>query len=202
MRRIKFDIDENDKVTGVKAISIVEKPAMESDFVALSKETAMIELKVEGYKQVLAGLALIPEKDILRTMPSGEKYFAYFTKESIERIRDKFHKQLLTDRVNVGHKQDKYIDAYLIESFIIDSEELLSAVKAKGISEPVLGSWFVAYKVEHEETFKKVLSGELNGFSVEIFVNKFFSKDEAEKPEEVTLKPKSYFERRLKINRI
>ena len=203
MKRVKFDIDEDDKITGVKTISIVDKPAIESDFVAFSEEKPFVELKVEGYKQVLAGLALIPNKDIARSGPNGESYVAYFTPESIERIRNKFHKQLLTDRVNVDHKQDKYIDAFLIESFIIDSPEREADVKAKGISGGVMGSWFVAYKVEDEQTFKRVLSGELRGFSVEIFVNKFFSKEEEVKDTpKPTGKPKKYFERRSKINRV
>src|SRR5690606_18742829 len=115
MRRVKFDIDEDDSLTGVKTISIVDKPAIESDFIAFSAEDTMIELKLHNYKQVVAGLALIPDKDILRTAPDGEKYLAYFTTESIERIRNKFHKMLLTSNVNVDHKQNKYINAFLIE---------------------------------------------------------------------------------------
>lgn len=205
MRRVKFDIDEDDKVTGVKTISIVDKPAIQSEFIAFSDDApSFVELKVEGYKQVLAGLALIPDKDILRSGPNNEQYMAYFTPESIERIRNKFHKQLLTDRVNVDHKQDKYIDAFLIESFIIDSAERLADVQAKGISGGVMGSWFVAYKVEDEQTFKRVLSGELRGFSVEIFVNKFFRAEEPKQTEEVKPvgKSKKYFERRSKINRV
>lgn len=205
MKRVKFDIDEEDNVTGVKTISIVDKPAIESEFVAFAAtEQPFVELKVEGYKQVLAGLALIPNKDIPRRGPNGEQYVAYFTPESIERIRNKFHKQLLTDRVNVDHKQDKYIDAFLIESFIIDSPEREADVKAKGISGGVQGAWFVAYKVEDEQTFKRVLSGELRGFSVEIFVNKFFKSEEPEevKPDPPKGRPKKYFERRLKINKV
>jgi hypothetical protein len=205
MRRIKFDIDESDKMTGVKAISIVDEPAIGSDFIAFSKEKPeYVELKSEQYKQVLAGLALIPDKDILRTLPSGEQYYAYFTKESIERIRNKFHKQLLMDRVNVDHKQDKFIDSFMIESFIIDSPEREADVKEKGIEHGVMGSWFVAYKVEDAETFKRVIDGELRGFSVEIFVNKFFRKEEEAKPDGKAepLKSKKDFERRLAINRI
>lgn len=175
MRRIQFDIDDNDQTTGVKTISIVDDPAIDSKFVALSKEKVqLIELKT--YKQVLAGLALIPDKDIPRTSPKGESYVAYFTKEGIERIRNKFHKELMNNRVNVEHQQSEYINAYMIESFIIDSDERLADVKAKGINDAVMGSWFVAYKIEDKEVFAKALAGELNGFSVEIFIKNMFEK--------------------------
>lgn len=176
MRRVQLDIDENDATTGVKTISIVSDPAIESDFVAMSKELQFVELAAP-YKQVLAGLALIPDKDIPRTARNGEKYVTTFSKEAIERIRNKFHKELMTSNVNVQHDQKQYIRAYLIESFIIDSPERLSDVKAKGIKEATDGAWFVAYKVEDKETFAKALSGELKGFSVEIYVKSLFEKE-------------------------
>lgn len=181
MKRVKFEIDPNDDLTGVKTMSLVDEPAMESDFVAFSKEKPQyIELKVEGYKQVVAGLALIPEKNVLRVASDGEKYLAYFTKDSIEQIRNKFHKQMLTNQVNVDHSQQDYINAYLIESFIIDSEQRLADVANKGIKEPVMGSWFVAYKIEDKQVFQEVLDGKLKGFSVEIFVQKLFKKEKTE----------------------
>lgn len=220
MRRVKFEIDPNDKGTGVKAISLVDEPALESNFVAFSKDKPQyIELKLEGYKQVVAGLALIPDKDIIR-LSGGEKYVAFFTKESIEKIRDKFHKEQMTSNVNVDHSQDDFIEGYLIESFIIDSSERLADVTAKGIKDAVLGSWFVAYKIEDEKVFKEVLDGKLRGFSVEIFVNKISMSQKEIIPtgtytlkgsdliavfnrmqlkEEPKLKSKGIFERRLKM---
>lgn len=219
MRRVKFEIDPEDKGTGVKAISLVDEPAIESNFIAFSKEKPQyVELKLEGYKQVVAGLALIPDKDIIR-LSGEEKYIAFFTRDSIERIRDKFHKEQMTSNVNVDHSQDDFINAYLIESFIIDSPERLADVTAKGIKDAVLGAWFVAYKIEDEKVFKEVLDGKLRGFSVEIFVNKISMVKEI-KPEatytikgedliaviqrvqpkpEVKLKSKGIFERRLKM---
>jgi hypothetical protein len=175
MKRVKFEIDPKDGVTGVKVMSLVDVPAMQSEFVAMAEEKPQyVEMKLEGYKQVVAGLALIPDKDFLRKTPEGEAYKAYFTKESIESIRNKFHKEQMTANVNVDHSQHDFIDAYLIESFIIDSPERLADVTAKGIKDGVIGAWFVAYKIEDEKTFKMVLDGKLKGFSVEIFVHKMF----------------------------
>src|SRR5690606_17873906 len=120
MRRIQFDIDVNENDQGVKTMSIVDEPAIESNFIFFAKEKPKyVELKANGYKQVVAGLALIPDKDILRFDEAGEPYNAYFTAESIEKIRNKFHKEGLGNNVNVDHNSNKYIDAYLLESFII-----------------------------------------------------------------------------------
>lgn len=179
MRRIQFDIDENDDTTGVKAISIVDDPAIDSNFVTLSKEATLVEL-AGPYKQILAGLALIPDKDIPRRTPNGEPYVAYFTKEGIERIRNKFHKELMNNKVNVDHKQDKFINAYMVESFIVDSDHRIEDLKAKGIKDAVKGAWFVAYKIEDKEVFAKALAGEFKGFSVEIFIKNLFEKPKEE----------------------
>jgi hypothetical protein len=185
MRRVEFDVDENDVGTGVKTMSIVAAPAIESDFVAFSKEAHYVELQ-GPYKQILAGMALIPDKDIPRIL-RGEKVMAHFTKEGIERIRNKFHKELMINRVNVGHREDGYIDAYMVESFIVDSDHRLADVKAKGIKDPVMGSWFVAYKIEDKEIFSKALAGELKGFSVEIFIKNIFEKPKEDKEIESAL---------------
>lgn len=177
--RISFEINPEDPIEGVKVMSLVDEPAIESDFIFLSKKTEnkFIELKSEKYKQIVAGLALIPDKDIYREDANGNPYYGYFTKESIEVIRNKFHEELMTNRVNTDHNSNGYVDAFLIESFVIDSQERLSDVLAKGIKEAVLGSWFVAYKINDPTTFKRVLSGELKGFSVEIFLSKFYKQE-------------------------
>src|SRR5690606_19781932 len=124
MRRIQFDIDENDDTTGVKTISIVDDPAIDSNFVTLSKQDVTLLELAGPYKQILAGLALIPDKDIPRRTPNGEPYVAYFTAEGIERIRNKFHKELMNNKVNVDHNQGKFINAYM------RSEEHTSAVQS------------------------------------------------------------------------
>lgn len=175
MKKVKFDIDETDSLQGVKVISLVDEPAIESNFVFFKKEKskAFIELKGEKYKQIVAGLALIPDKEILRYTKDDQPFVGYFTKEAIEKIRDKFSKERLTDRVNVDHSSDNYIDAYLLDNYIIESEQQLEHVKNLGIDQAVIGSWFVSYKIEDKEIFEKVVSGELNGFSVEIFLQQF-----------------------------
>ena len=120
------------------------------------------------YKQVLAGLALVPDKMMYRYDETNEyEYFVYFDSEGIEKIRDKFHKEKNTDLVNLQHS-DEQVDAYLIESYIINSPERLEEVKSQGIDEAVLGAWYVQYKLVDADAFADALDGEINGFSIEI----------------------------------
>jgi hypothetical protein len=178
MRKVKFEIDENSELQGVKTISLVDQPAIESDFIFFNKDkNQFIELKSENYKQVVAGLALIPNKYILRFDGLGQEYYGYFTADVIEKIRNKFHKEQLGSLVNTDHSSTNYVNAYLLESFIIDSEQRLQDVTARGIEGATMGSWFVAYKIEDAQTFQRVVSGELRGFSVEVFLQQFCKVD-------------------------
>lgn len=56
------------RVTGgdLFAVSLVEDPAIESNFIALSKER--IPIKLEDEKRLLVGAALVPNKPIYRNV--------------------------------------------------------------------------------------------------------------------------------------
>lgn len=172
---VQFTFDETDPKAGMAAISLVDQPAIESNFHIFSNDIVEIKyFKSEGVEGRVEGLVLIPDKLILRKDKQGNPYYGYFTAETIEKLRDKFHKELKTNNVSTDHN-GKAIDAYLTESFIIKDEHQLASVKArgKGIPNATIGSWFVQEKVEDDKTIQRVLSGELNGFSVEAFLDTF-----------------------------
>jgi hypothetical protein len=80
MRIVELIIDEKDETSGIEAVSVVESPAIESDFIALKKHE--IELKeVDAEKRILMGAALIPNKQIYRTNDKNEEYYIYFLKQ-------------------------------------------------------------------------------------------------------------------------
>ena len=60
---IELFIDETDESLGIEAISIVDKPAIDEDFVALSKQKIEFA-EVDKEKKILLGPALIPNKPI------------------------------------------------------------------------------------------------------------------------------------------
>ena len=77
---IELFIDEEDEVSGIEAVSIVESPAIESDFIALkNQEFKFAEVNKE--KRILMGAALIPNKPIYRKNDENE-YYIYFSKDT------------------------------------------------------------------------------------------------------------------------
>ena len=76
---------EDENVDEVFAISLVESPAIESDFVYFDKEEIAFA-SVNKEQQMLIGAILIPEKRILRVDGEGQPYHVYFTKDTVKKL--------------------------------------------------------------------------------------------------------------------
>ena len=147
------------------AISMVEAPAIESNFVALAKEE---EDKVQVFlesneRHMVYGAALIPEKDIYRNNGEQEFYIS-FTKESIEKLSQDFMKEYRQHEVKTDH-EDVANEVCVVESWLVE-DSYKDKANALGINVPE-GTWMVGMKVNNIETWERVKSGELKGFSVE-----------------------------------
>ena len=147
------------------AISMVESPAIESDFVALSKEE---EDKVQVFlesneRHMVYGAALIPDKDIYRNNGEQEFYIS-FTKESIEKMSQDFMKEYRQHEVKTDHDEVAN-EVCVVESWLVE-DSYKDKSNALGINVPE-GTWMVGMKVNNIETWERVKSGELKGFSVE-----------------------------------
>jgi len=157
---------------GVYAISIVDFPAIESNFIALSKELKpqYSLAKVNEEKRLLVGAALIPNKQILRKDNEGNNFYVYFAKETVKQAAYKFLKSNAHHNHTLQH--DKEIEGlYVAESWIVESENDKS--KDYGLNVPI-GTWMVAVKVENDEIWnEQIKSGNAKGFSIEAyFANK------------------------------
>lgn len=147
------------------AISMVEAPAIESDFVALAKEE---EDKVQVFlesneKHMVYGAALIPDKDIYRNNGEQEFYIS-FTKESIEKMSQDFMKEYRQHEVKTDHDEVAN-EVCVVESWLVQ-DAYKDKANALGINVPE-GTWMVGMKVNNIETWDRIKAGELKGFSVE-----------------------------------
>ena len=151
------------------AISLVEFPAIESDFVALSKqdEDKKQVFLESNEKHMVYGAALIPEKDIYRNDGENE-YYISFTPESIEKMSQDFMKEYRQHQVTTDHEEVAN-EVCVVESWLV-SDAYKDKSNALGISVPE-GTWMVGMKVNNIETWERIKAGELNGFSVESLIS-------------------------------
>lgn len=150
----------------VYSISLVNEPAIESNFIYLSKEKPVQICLETSEKHIVMGAVLIPDKPIYRNQ-GGEEFYIQFSAETIEKLA---YQYLAKDRIYSFTQQHEDVadDIYVVETWLKTSENDKS--KDYGIDVPI-GSWLMAAKVENEEIWDKIKSNEMNGFSIEAFVN-------------------------------
>ena len=173
------------------AISLVEEPAIEEDFVALAKQKEQI-LFVINEKHMIYGAVLVPDKDIYRN--NGEQeYFISFTKESIEKMSQEYMKEYRQREVTLDH-EEYATEICLVETWLKSDMNCDKSV-ALGLNPNLpIGTWFAGMKVNNIETWERIKNGELKGFSVESMVSledfaKQTIKQEAEPQAEPVVEP-------------
>lgn len=149
------------------AISMVESPAIESDFVALSKEEEKRVFLESDERHMVYGAALIPDKDIYRNNGEQEFYIS-FTKESIEKMSQDFMKNYRQNEVTLDH-EEMANDITITESWLVE-DPYKDKANALGINVPQ-GTWMIGMKVNQIDVWERVKSGELKGFSVESMIS-------------------------------
>lgn len=178
MNLIELIIDEKDDLSGVDAISVVENPAIQSNFVALKSEEIKLA-QVDTEKRILMGPVLIPEKPIFRRNGEDE-YYIYFSKNTVNKASQLFFKNGNQNNWTLEH--DKQIQGLtVVESWIVeDTQKDKSAIY--NLSVPV-GTWMASVKVEDDNIWNDfVKTGKVKGFSLEgYFADKLETKKELSK---------------------
>ena len=182
MNLIELILDETMALTGIDAISLVEHPAIEEDFIALNTQKKQTFALQNQEKRLLMGAALIPDKPIYRTDGENE-YYVYFSKDTVRKAMELFFKKGYQSNATIEHDYEVE-GTTIVESWIIE-DETLDKSRAYGLDLPV-GTWMVSMKVDNESIWKRVKDGEFKGFSIEgYFVDKVnFAKQEIAKLEE------------------
>ena len=171
LKRYKVGLDSE-----TMAISLVTEPAIEIDFIHMSKDEERKPIFLEkDEKYMVYGPVLIPDIDIYRN--NGEQeYYLSFTKESIEKMSQEYMKDFKQYNVNLQH-EEQVDEVCMVESWIV-MDAYKDKANALGFNVPV-GTWMTAFKVNNIDTWNRIKDGELKGFSVESMISlEEFSKNE------------------------
>lgn len=182
MKTYELIIDDPDH-SGVEAISLVEMPAIEYNFIALSKQVDFVEVKaMNEERKMVYGLALVPDKPILRRDKNGNEFNIVFSKDTVREAARLYLKQSKTNNATIEH--DKMTTGvHMAESWIVENPEL-DKIKHFGIDAPE-GSWAVGMKVTDDEVWQEIKAGKVLGFSIEGIFKKTVEMDAQELIEEI-----------------
>ncbi|MFT4643661.1 MAG: hypothetical protein ACJAT9_000145 [Polaribacter sp.] len=163
MKIIELVLDEEQEESGIEAISIVENPAIESDFVALKTEEIKLA-EVSSEKKILLGALLIPNKPIYRSGDDGE-YYIFFSKDTVAKASQMYLKNGYQNNSTLEH--DKALNGLtLVESWLVE-DEVHDKSRKYGLNVPV-GTWMGAVKVNNDDVWNEyVKTNKVKGFSIE-----------------------------------
>lgn len=175
MKIVELILDEDQDASGIEAISIVENPAIEEDFIALkSDEIKLAEIDKE--KKILMGALLIPNKPIYRKNGEDE-YYIYFSKDTVLKASQMYLTKGNQNNSTLEH-QHELSGLSLVESWLVE-DEVHDKSRKYGMNVPV-GTWMGAVKVNNEKIWNEyVKTGKVKGFSIE----GYFA-DKMERPKE------------------
>lgn len=160
-KEVELYIDENGE--WLEKISLVELPAIESNFLCFSKEDTF-KFALEDEQRIITGPVMIPEKRMLRLDEYGNEYYVYFSAETIKQAAYRWLQENMNHQFNLEHsKNTNKVD--VIESWIINDSRNDKAASL-GFSLPK-GTWMMSCKVNDEDLWRSIKEGEYNGFSVE-----------------------------------
>jgi hypothetical protein len=170
---VELLIDESSEELAIDAISLVTAPAIEENFVYMSKAKNNLTLaKVDEDKRVIISPALIPNKQIFRYDPNTDsEYYVYFSPETVRKASELYLKHNNHHKATYQH-QDRVAGVLTTESWIIEDPKRDKS-SLYGFDLPK-GTWMVKLKISNEELWSKIKDGELKGLSIEgFFTNKF-----------------------------
>lgn len=153
---------------GVKAVALVDNPAIEVDWIAFSADDPKFRFSVESEeKRIVFGPLMIPDLQIYRRDENGYEFNVVFTKDTIYQIRERFMREKRTGETNAQHIASiAFDDVYMVETFIKDSEKgVMPPDQFKDLPD---GTWFGGFKVDNDQVWNDfVKTGIFRGFSVE-----------------------------------
>ena len=165
MEIIELVIDENEEFSGIEAISVVESPAIEEDFIALKDQEQIRLAEVSKEKRLLMGAALIPEKPIYRKSGDHE-FYIYFSKDTVAKASQMFLKAGNQGQATLEHTEEKLSGMTIVESWLIE-DDVHDKSRKYGLDMPI-GTWMVAMKVDNDDIWNNyVKEGKVKGFSIE-----------------------------------
>ena len=162
-----FELQIQDNEDEIFAISLVENPAIESDFMYFGKETEMFAA-VDNEQHMLIGAILIPDKKILRVEADGTPYEVFFTKDTVAKLAQNYLAKKYVSNATLEH-DNKIKGVTLVESWIKDGK--LDKSNNYGLNLPI-GTWVGMMRIDDPKIWNDYIkTGKVKGFSVEALMS-------------------------------
>lgn len=161
-----YDVLLNDAEDGMIKISLVDEPAVMSDFVAFDRQKSVQMYAVaDSDKRLVYGVVLRADFPIYRRDKELGEYYVLFKPDTIRAMAEKYLADGLQNETSTMHKTD--VDGVqMVQYFIKDTAR---GVNPDGFDEIADGSLFAEFHVTNDDVWEKVKDGTFRGFSMEAY---------------------------------
>jgi hypothetical protein len=166
MKLIELIIDETMELSGIDAVSIVENPAIEENWIALKNEQKEYHFaEVDKEKKIIMGAMLVPDKPIYRRDEKEGEYYIYFSQDTIRKCMEMFFQNGNQSNATFEHKEEikglTMVESWIVEDLQKDKSNLYN------LNVPV-GTWMGTIKVENQVIWDEFIkTKKVKGFSIE-----------------------------------
>lgn len=163
--------------TGLQRISLVESPAVLSNFLAFDEDKQEVKFAVQDEeKREVLGVIMRADFPIYRCDSQNGEYYVKYGKETIKLMSQKMLSDGVQNKVNLQHQENSDVKGVeMFECFIKDTE---MGVSPKGFENIEDGSLFARFKVNNDDVWNGIKDGDFRGFSLEgLFVFELEEKD-------------------------
>jgi len=151
---------------GIYKISLVDSPAVESDFLVFKKDEQPMKFAIENEeKRMVTGVIMRADFNIYRYSDNLGEFYMKFSKETIKKMAEKMMKDNTFNNINLQHTDGTDVDGVnLVELFIKDSEK---GISPKGFEDIEEGSLFASYQINNDKVWESIKAKTFKGFSLE-----------------------------------
>lgn len=158
----KAIVDDTEN-TGMICISLVDDPAVESNWLAFKNENKLEFSVLNEEQHIIRGVICRADFPIYRRTELGYEYYIEYDKDTIKKMAQKYLKNGLQNQIDTMHNYQMEDGVEMVQWFIKDVE---NGINPKGFDDIEDGSLFAEFKVENEDIWTEIKEGTFKGFSL------------------------------------
>lgn len=149
--------------TGMYAISFVDAPAVNINWMAYSEMKENLKFSVENEEErMVLGVVMLADTPIYRRDEEGREFYVVYKPKTLEMMAEKYLKDGFQNSVDLNHDGQYIGGAKMVELFIKNKERGIDPV-GFDVND---GSLFARFHVEDDNLWSEIKNGTFNGFSL------------------------------------
>lgn len=159
-----YDALISDEETGMFKISLVDDPAVMSNFLAFDNNRKVQMYKVENEeKRLVRGVVMRADFPIYRYDKRFGEYYIIYKADQIRIMAEKYLLESRQNDVNLMHEQNSDVEGVQMVQYFIKG----NGVSVEGFEDIAEGSLFAEFHIVNDEIWSAVKEGTYKGFSLE-----------------------------------